>query len=237
MALSRGASSAFHFITLTTVGAIDISPSRAMSSSMRYEPMSTPPGESLDEIDEGHDEGHDANELDPLAPNGSDNPPPSLGHSFLGGLLTTPHSRSSSVGLAPITPISSDGVFTNIPAKPSSSRDRSNEEEMGPDEWIFMSPEQRKKLAPPVCRSANFDHPREPHIFSQRNTPESNATGLRGIPLNTLHRLYHRCRARMVARWLSSPRSTRSRRVQARCSSRQFFLLLFYRSSASSSSI
>ncbi|KIJ55722.1 hypothetical protein M422DRAFT_240337 [Sphaerobolus stellatus SS14] len=67
------------------------------------------------------------------------------------------------------TPISSDGVFTNIPAKPISSRDVNKDDEMGEDEWIFMTPEQRKKLPPPKYSRIKRD--RAPKYSPTYNAP------------------------------------------------------------------
>lgn len=103
----------------------------------------------------------EANELEPLVPTYSHarTSSPSPGRKIFNLFSSTArHSHSNLLLVSPVatpfpvTPISSDGVFNNIPAKPSSSRERIVEdEELGEDEWIFMTPEQRKKLAPPVC--------------------------------------------------------------------------------------
>lgn len=115
---------------------------------------------------EGADSDHEANELEPLVPTqehavrSSSSQAPSRGRKIFGGLFSsTKHSHSNQILLAPAivrtpaTPSSSDGVFANIPAKPTSSRERltQDDDELGEDEWIFMTTEQRKKLAPPVC--------------------------------------------------------------------------------------
>ncbi|KAF8586471.1 hypothetical protein K439DRAFT_1631719 [Ramaria rubella] len=123
---------------------------------MRYEPIPNPAGQTMDDLDaeEEYIEGDiETNELDPLAPNGHTSPTPTrnlFNTLFSSNNALHSHKDRERLFVAPATPISSDGVFTNIPAKPSSSRDRNKEdEELGEDEWIFMTPEQRKKLAPP----------------------------------------------------------------------------------------
>jgi len=149
-------------------------------SSARYEPVSY--GDDAPEYDdleggrlgEGHereqeeqyvelDADIDSNERDSLVPRIQLDPAPNTTSQpsrfrFL-SLFSSSASSTSALRPSPdtsrlfvSTPHSADGVFTNIPAKPTSSRDIDrDDEEMGPEEWIFMSPEQRSKLPPPVC--------------------------------------------------------------------------------------
>lgn len=118
------------------------------SSAVKYQPLSTSP-------EEYEDNEVDLDETDDPQSHGPSTSRRWSRHSigFL-GLLDRRGDQSLSVSTAPVTPASSDGVFSNIPAKPTSSNDEDgDEEEMGADEWIFMTPEQRKKLPPPVSEN------------------------------------------------------------------------------------
>lgn len=190
---------------------------------MRYEPVLNPPGEPVNEEDpdaEYHVDFEGDRELEPLVTDGVPARPsfPSTARNILGGLFTrTTHSShrnrlavSPIVSLAPATPISSDGVFANIPAKPGSSRDPLAAEELGEDEWIFMTPEQRMKLAPPVCHSyVGFLWCFKLSSFL-RNIPRSNVIGRHDIPLNIPRQrsLSALALSRIAAHQLSGPAST-----------------------------
>jgi len=155
---------------------------------MRYELVLNPPGEPVNEEDPEDkysvefEENPEANELEPLVPNEPAEPArtssPSLAHKILGGLFShTTHTSYSShlavspvVTLTPATPASSDGVFSNIPAKPTTSRQPLvGEEELGEDEWIFMTTEQRKKLSPPKYSKIKRD--RAPRYSTEYTPP------------------------------------------------------------------
>lgn len=175
---------------------------------MRYEPVLNPREEPVNKEDSEVESDIDfevdteANELEPLVcgvpqPRSSS---PSPAHQILGGLFSsTTHGNRlaplAAVSLTPATPVSSDGVFANIPAKPTSARERlAAEEELGEDEWIFMTPEQRTKLAPPVCffffcftsHTMRWDFLGVLNVFfsCNRNTPRSNVIGRHDIPLS-----------------------------------------------------
>ncbi|KAF8523610.1 hypothetical protein JB92DRAFT_1543359 [Gautieria morchelliformis] len=145
---------------------------------MRYEPVPNPSEEPVDEDPEDVDPNDEANdsELQPLVPTRHARGSPAhkpLSRHFTNTAqshnnhLLVPHGITPT----PATPASSDGVFANIPAKPTSSRDRriAEDEELGEDEWIFMTPEQRMKLAPPKYSKIKRD--RAPRYTTEYTPP------------------------------------------------------------------
>ncbi|KAF8519005.1 hypothetical protein BU17DRAFT_66167 [Hysterangium stoloniferum] len=151
-------------------------------SGIPSEPISKPPSE----IDDDVEEDLEANELEPLAPNGrSERLAPSLFRGgFWSGLTAAKGSRdnkrylASIIPVTPTTPLSTDGVFANLSAKPSSSRSQNAEdEELDEDEWIFMTPEQRSKLPPPKYSRIKRDKaPKYSTEYTPPTLPSTKAT-------------------------------------------------------------
>jgi len=163
------------------------------SSAAKYQPLATSPEDEDDnEVDLDQNSESDLvvypgpSTSRTLSPN-----PTSLFAGLLGRGGPQPGSdRSLSVPPSiPVTPHSSDGVFSNIPAKPTSSRDVDEEEgEMGEDEWIFMTPEQRQKLPPPKYsrikrdRAPKYSFDYSPPVFGRNNRPTRYKPRVNSLP-------------------------------------------------------
>ncbi|GJJ11019.1 hypothetical protein Clacol_005248 [Clathrus columnatus] len=142
------------------------------SSTAKYQPLATSPEEEEEEED-NLDASNGSNTVVYHGPSTSRTLSPNP-TSLFAGLLGRGQSGDRSLSVSPsipVTPHSSDGVFSNIPAKPTSSRDiDEEEEEMGEDEWIFMTPEQRQKLPPPKYSKIKRD--RAPKYTFDYNPPD-----------------------------------------------------------------